>query len=79
MLGFKSGFGLNMTGVEDLGVGCRFIGEAGGGGGGISGRRLFSGQEGFSILDFFLISGHGNNSFVLTLKGYVKTLKSDFP
>ena len=28
MLGFRSGFGLNMAGVEDLGVGCRFIGEA---------------------------------------------------
>ena len=34
MLGFRSGFGLNMAGVEDLGVGCRAVGEAGGGGGG---------------------------------------------
>ena len=41
MLGFRSGFGLNMAGVEDLGVGCRAVGEAGGGGGGSVGGGSF--------------------------------------
>ena len=41
MLGFRSGFGLNMAGVEDLGGGCRAFGEAGGGGGGRVGGGSF--------------------------------------
>ena len=41
MLGFKSGYDLNMAGDEDLGVGCRFIGDAGGGGAGNVGGGSF--------------------------------------
>ena len=52
MLGFMSGFGLNMAGVEDLGVGCRAIGEAGVGGGGNVGGGSFLDKKDSASLTF---------------------------
>ena len=52
MLGFRSGYDLNMAGVEDLGVGCRFIGEAGGGAGGNVGGGSFLDKKDSASLTF---------------------------
>ena len=56
MLGFRSGYDLNMAGDEDLGVSCRFIGggggEAGGGGGGSVGGGSFFDKKDSASLTF---------------------------